>query len=152
MILTIVLTILAGILYRMGGSDTYPKIVRRLGVPVCVVLWAGLNGFHDPLTLFFTLGLVFASQLSYYDWMNEYLGQPEEDKKWFNWLAVGVGFGLSTILLTTTNGLWFGFGYRILATAIFTMVWSELISNAVWEENGRGAIQIATLPLLLIGA
>lgn len=41
----------------------------------------------------------------------------------------------------------------IVATIILgalTMIWSELISNDVQEELGRGAFIILTLPLLMI--
>jgi hypothetical protein len=52
--------------------------------------------------------------------------------------------------MIATNSHWLGFFIRGFVVTAFTTVWRSLIGNAVVEELGSGAIQIITIPLLLI--
>lgn len=158
----IVLSLIAALLYRLGGSakmghwfDIFLNTkTRDLGVPICSTLALILMCHDTPavverpfkfaLALFFSFGLLFGSLTTYWT-------EDGHDVKWYNWLITGVGYGLSflPIALFFSNWLWFGYQLIILATTI--TLWSTVIGKAWLEESGRGLLIILTLPLILIG-
>jgi hypothetical protein len=140
---TILLTAVSALLYRLGGwGHGFNTKVRDMGVPTCMLaLMAWLGLWHWSLILCF--GLMFGAQTTYFK-------KSGTDAMWYNWLAVGVAFGLAMLPYAAATGQWLGFGARFVIVAFYTVVWSEMIGQAWIEESGRGAIQIATLPLLLL--
>lgn len=142
-LLIILLSILAGVLYRMGGSGRWNTKARDFGVPMCMVaVMAVLGHFHWILIPCF--GLLFASLTTYFK-------KKGKDAFWWNWALVGLATGLSMLPFAILTGCWLGFGARVLVLTIFVTIWSEANGNAVIEEFGRGALIVGTLPLLLIG-
>ena len=67
-----------------------------------------------------------------------------------NWFLTGIGYSLAMLPYVISEGLWLGFISRTIVLGALTMIWSELISNDVHEELGRGALLTLTVPLLFI--
>ncbi len=70
--------------------------------------------------------------------------------KWYNWLMTGVMYSVAMLPYVIAEGLWLGFISRTIILGTLTMIWSELISNDVQEELGRGALITLTIPLILV--
>lgn len=148
-LLTIGLSILGGILYRMGGKGGkwyYNTKVRDIGVPLIAILilwpvWDISVPFWMHLLVFMVM---FGSMTTYW----EHWGT--EDVEWFEWLLTGVVYGLTPIAYCVYTGYWGGFFIRLAVVALFVLIWSEKIDNVVWEEWGRGFMFLATLPLLML--
>lgn len=81
-----------------------------------------------------------------------YFKKKGTDARWWNWALVGLAFSLSVLPVIISNGLWVGFALRTIFLTPAIVMWSELIRKDYLEEGGRGGLQIASLPLLLIGA
>ena len=134
-ILIIGLSIVSGILYRLGGWEKRNKLFRRLGCPlvllVIILSLFGLKlGFWWAYLL--TFGLSFGALTTYWDWLFGY------DNYWFS----GFMCGLAGIPL-----LWAGVPlYIILIRLIICTVgmglWSKYTKNDVVEEIGRGVFFI----------
>ena len=141
-ILIILIAIISGIQYRCGGSGNYARWVRPYGVSSCVIftLWILLGWSWWFLVVF---GLQYASLTTYFK-------KKEHDATWVNWILVGVVTSLAVIPLVILNHLWLGFSYRLITQTVLTVIWSEAMGNDILEEFGRGVIQVATLPLLLV--
>jgi hypothetical protein len=146
-IATILASVVAGILYRMGGAEGYNTKFRDFGVPtVGIALMLVLYPHYDWKTLlayFLTFGLYFGSMTTYWK-------KKGTDAKWWNWLLTGLGYSVAWLPFAICSGNWLGFALRSIVVSVGTMLWSEKIGNAVVEEIGRGVITTVTLPLLLI--
>lgn len=139
----IILSCIAAITYRMGGSGNYPRWTRQVGVCTCMVLALIILGYWH-WTLILCYGAMYGLSTTYFK-------KKGTDAKWFNWLMVGIAFSIAILPIVFVYHNWIGFGIRSLACTILIVGWSEANGNAVWEEGGRGVIPIITLPLLLIG-
>lgn len=141
---TVVLSVVCGITYRMGGSGKYPRYLRPIGVVVCSLILLALLGYLH-WTLILTAGLLYGSSTTYFK-------KSGTDAKWFNWLFVGLAFSCSILPIVLVYHNWIGFSLRTVTCTALIIIWSQLNGNAVWEEGGRGIIPIITLPLLLVGS
>lgn len=139
------LSILSGFFYWVGGqskdvikwADTK---VRDLGIPtIGVIIMTLLHGWHWIYLLCFFM--IFGAQTTYFK-------KKGTDAKWYHWLFVGLAFSIAWISYAIVFHNWSGFLYRSIVVTIFTMIWSESISNDFAEELGRGFIQSITLFLL----
>lgn len=147
-----IVTVLGGIFYRMGGSGNYPRWIRPVGQGVCVVATMILCGFmHWSLILCF--GATWAE--------TTYFKPKGTDAGTFSWIMVGLVFGLIPLpYCGFTNSHWLGFGIRVPVCVGLTVLWQQIFSAKVskalglgkdiTDEFGRGLINIATLPCLLI--
>lgn len=133
-------SILSAILYRMGGSSAWNKKWRDLGVPACAVLTTAVlfDGFSWWDVLHF--GLLFAALTTYFDVITG------ED----NFFLHGLACGVAAFPIVIPCGNWWAFALRAVVLSLLCGIWSAWIKNAVWEESGRGALIIATLPILLL--
>lgn len=146
----VALSFLSGLLYRIGGAHGYHTVYRDMGVSICVCAALALLGyFHWSLVACF--GLMWGSLTTYFGFVNPWISKPKSTKYWWNWFLVGLAISLAIMPIVIVYDLWTGFFIRTLVCTALITLWSELISNVVWEENGRGFITVATLPLLLIG-
>lgn len=142
-------SILAGILYRLGGS--IQTKIRDLGVPAIAtgyLLTLGLKGqiwglWGLIVALVAHFGILFSSLTTY--WKPK--GQPAH---WYNWLLTGLGYSLSALPIAWITGHWIGFAIRCVVLTASVTLWSEFISEVNLEEGGRGFAIVATLPLLVI--
>ena len=141
LMILIVLSILGGILYRLGGrGEPFNTKYRDFGIPtIMVLLMTILSGWHWSFIA--CALLMFAAQTSYFK-------KKGTDAKWWNWLFVGLAFSACMIPYAWGKGIWIGFIYRSIIVTGFTILWSQFIDNDFWEESGRGFIQIITLVLL----
>lgn len=144
------LSILSGILYRLGGiGKPYPFWLREVGVMTCVAL-ALLNIGSVNWWIIATMGLVYLAQTTYFGFINPLFGKDKKDKYWWNWILVGIAFSLAVLPSVIVHSLWIGGLARLVVVTVFTAIWSEMIGEDWLEEFGRGAIQVATMPLLLL--
>ena len=143
-IVTIILSVLAGIAYRFGGSANGKRWVRPFGVALCACLELAMLGyFHWALILCFG---------AFYGLSTTYFKKKDTDARWFNWVFVGLALSIAVLPIVIVYGDWLGFLIRTIVCTGLIVLWSETNGNAVWEEGGRGIIPIITIPLLLIGA
>jgi len=146
-LVVIIASLISGVLYRMGGAKGFNTKFRDLGVPmVGLILMLILYPHYDWKTLlsyFLFFGLYFGSLTTYWK-------KKGESAKWYHWLLTGLGYSLAFLPFTFVSGYWLGFVLRCILCSAGIMIWSEKVSNAVWEEFGRGLIATATIPLLLI--
>lgn len=154
-LVVIVASCISSILYRAGGMSkelsTKPKWipewmrntrVRDIGCSAVTCLLAGyLLSWHWTLILCF--GLMWGAISMYWKF-------GHRNSKWFNWLAVGIGYSVAMLPYVIAEGLWFGFISRTIVLGATTMIWSELIDNDVKEELGRGALITLTMILFII--
>jgi len=144
----LVLAAVGGVLYRMGGAHGYNTKFRDLGIPCVGSILLGVYGnlnHYNPwhiLSSILTFGLMFAAQTTYFK-------KKGMDAKWYHWSLVGLANGLALLPYAITTGMWIEFAIRTIALVLLITIWSEINSNAVWEEVGRGVLIILTLGLLL---
>lgn len=145
--------VLAGILYRFGGSSGGVRWAREVGEGVTINFAMLLLGIWNLGSLA-CLGSVWIE--------STYLKIKGE----VNWYLVGLTFSIATLPWFLWTGFyqhkwhWLGYGLRIVVCCAFVGVWQNYISDKVaklfgvtkdkTDEGGRGAIQILTLPLLLL--
>ena len=145
----ILMSIIGGVLYRMGGASGFNTKFRDFGIPgvgILVLLVLGnrchVNGW-SILNYVLTWGFMFAAQTTYFK-------KKGKDAKWWNWFLVGLANGLALIPYAWQTGLWMDALLRTVILAIAITIWSEVCGDAVWEEVGRGVLIILTLGLFLI--
>lgn len=163
------LSVIGGVAYRMGGSGRYPRYFRELGQGLCFVLVFILLALV-PFSLRPILGLILGFGVCWAE--STYYKKSGTDTEWWNWLLVGVTFGVVSLpYCIITNSHWIGFGIRFFTCSGLTLFWEQYFSQIVCDEInsfltilkrplmgkditdefGRGFINIITLPLLLIG-
>ena len=136
----IILSVLAGLLYHLGGTEGYNTKIRDLGVPTIMILMMILLGkIHWSLIPSFLL--LFASLTTYYKKKNS-------DAKWYNWALVGLFTSMSIIPFVICYDLWYGFIVRIILCTILITISSTIIGDVLLEEFMRGYIIISTIPIL----
>lgn len=148
MIYQILLTLLSGWLYWVGGQDK-TKIkwantkIRDLGVPtVWLISMILLKGWSSWYLLCFML--LFGSLTTYWK-------KKGEDAQWYNWLFTGLGYSLAIFPFVIVNDLWVFFAVRTVILTVFVTLWSTFMGADFWQENGRGGMVVLTNSLLTIG-
>lgn len=140
---TILLAVLAGMSYRGGGAaSTHARWLRQAGIGVTVTLglivWFGFNWW-----ILLCLGTSWAE--------STYFKRKGTDAKWYNWMAVGLVFALVPIPYIISSGHhWVGFAYRSFFIIPATTLIGTFVGDVDWSEGLRGAVQIITIPLLLL--
>jgi hypothetical protein len=146
------LSVLSGILYRMGGSDSWNTKWRDMGCPTVafIALWF-LAGFKLSYWWAYLLsfGLMFGALTTY--WNKK--GAPE---RFINFYLHGLGIALAMAPYAYVSHHWLGFGLRIALLPLLIALWATYMNRPVWKfradvvnEGGRGFWIQATLPLLL---
>lgn len=140
-ILSIILSILNSIAYRMGGSGNYPRWTRPVGVGlgVTAVLWL-LFGFHWSILV--SAGASAGISTTYFK-------KKGSEAKWYNWMFVGLALSAALLPWAILTHHILGFVIRSIVLTGLIIVWCQLIGNAVLEELGRGFLIIVTLLLFL---
>lgn len=137
------MSVVSSVAYRCGGSGNYGRWVRPVGLMLSQTMVLVLLGYIH-WTLILCAGAIYGLSTSYYK-------RKGSDATAINWALVGLAFSISVIPIVLVYHNWLGFGIRTLACTVLVTAWSQWHGNAVWEECGRGAIPIVTLPLLLLG-
>ncbi len=140
-IAVIVASILSSGLYRLGGSKDFDTKYRDVG---CAAITCALAGYLLvwSWTLILCFGLMWGALSTYW--------KRTPNAKWYNWLTTGIMYSVAMLPYVIAEGLWVGFISRTIILGALTMIWSELISNDVQEELGRGALLTLTIPLILV--
>jgi hypothetical protein len=138
--LLIILSLLSGIAYRMGGSGRYSRLCRILGVPAVSTLALILSGCRNPISLTIHFGILAGMISTYWDFL---FGDVD------NFYVHGLMCGLAALALVGIYPWWL-----ILARAAIlgaTMgLWCKIFKWAVLEEVGRGTFIVASLLLFLL--
>ena len=137
------LSILSGILYRMGGTGGKWYLntkVRDIGCAVC-----GLAGmvvlFDNPWWIHVISGVaLFGALTTYLDSIFGY------DNFWVHGLIVGIAY----LPYAIVGGAWIGFILRCAVISVAMGLVSKFSSKDTVEEVGRGSTIPATTPLFLI--
>jgi hypothetical protein len=145
-IILLILSIISGVLYRMGGKGKpYNTKYRDLGCPLIAIitLWF-LVGFQLSYWWVYLLifGLMFGALTTYWDFLFGF------DNYWFHGFMVG----LSIFPLFWIGIHWWAILIYSISLAVSMGIWSKLISWDVAEEFGRGffiTLLLSTLFLLL---
>ena len=146
--IVILLIILFGILYRMGGAEGYDTKYRDIGCSLCILLIAFLLGIRSAWwTWPIAFGLHWGALSTYHKWLNKFFGHDKEDVHWYGWFFHGLVLGLA--IMPIAHFVWGIVLLRSLIMGLFTMAWSEYNKQVVWEEVGRGVIAAATLLILI---
>jgi hypothetical protein len=147
--ITVLASVIGGILYRLGGKQGFNTKYRDLGVPavfvVLMALFGAIKGIFTGLSLIPCFGLMFAALTTYH----YFLPKPP-DYKWYHYAMHGFFCSLAAIFYAWASGNWLWFGVRVGINTVFISAWSYWIGWDDLEEFGRGACMIATVPLLLI--
>jgi len=150
-IVTLALSVLAGVLYRMGGvGKPYNSKVRDMGVPtVMLAVMAVWGMFHWSLVLCW--GMTFGALTTYWDFVNKLLPVADKGKEyWWNWALHGFFVALAMFPLAIAYSAWLEFWIRMGLVSVIVTVWSVSFSNVMWEEWGRGFWITVTLPILAV--
>jgi hypothetical protein len=131
-------------MYRCGGSGSYPRFYRPLGVGFGVLL-SGLILF--PMN-WITFVLLLVSSGASAGLSTTYFKKKDTDAMWFNWLFVGLALSLALLPVAFATQNWLGFVLRSMALTSGITLWSQFQGNAVKEELGRGFLIVATLLLM----
>lgn len=143
----VALTVLAGYLYRLGGSGDANTKARDIGCMSCNMASLALLGWSGAWWQWLIAsGLTFAAYTTYHKWLNPLFGHNKDDVHWYGWFMHG--FALGCALLPFYQS-WLIILGRAFALGVFTMVWSLAISKAEWEERGRGFL--INISLLIFG-
>lgn len=149
MIILIIKALLIGacaVLYRMGGSDEYPKIFRRIGVPALIFINAV---FISKVNVFLSLSSLFLL----YGTLSMGYGINSKLTKWLKngYLVRGTVGGLCALAnLPILWGNWWLFGFY----TIMLVSWMLLNGNGKFkfkaeiEEFAMG-LMIASIPILI---
>ena len=139
-IVSIIFGLLAGVLYRCGGSGRYPRYLRVIGVPALTTLLSLILGCHNPIALAVFFGLMVASISTYWDFAF---------KDWDNYWVHGFMIGISAVPIAYITGHWWMFVFRCIGLAVFMGIWCYGIFEwDVAEEVGRGFVIPSTMFLL----
>ena len=138
------LSILSGILYRMGGTNK-GTFWRDIGCSLVTLATCFILGLFTTFTAslvayLLTFGLSWGALASYWG----------QDEKKFGYFWHGLGLSLAALPIAFITGNWLGFGIRTILLTGLISLWSELIGWDILEEFGRGFILTATIPILLI--
>lgn len=144
--LIIIASLIAGILYRLGGWKETK--FRDFGVPaVFTLVWMYFNGWSWALIPSF--GILFASLTTYHKWLNKIFKAQDNEVHWYSWAMTGFCYGLAALPLAFAGiGLWMIL-LRSVLLAIFVTLISELSGWDILEEFGRGAAVIITMGLVI---
>ncbi len=150
-IATIILSVLCGFLYRLGGyGDPFNTKIRDFGCPLISIATLLVWGFYPSWWLYlFYFGLSFGAMTTYNKWASKLIGKDDNSVHWISWLVTGLSYGVAVLPIVWGN--WVGFSIRCVILAGLTVAWSEAIDKDWVEEGGRGVWFNATIPLLLIG-
>lgn len=107
-VLCLVLSVVAGVFWRMGGSGNYgenPKLWRRVGSTLCIV--AVLALFCKNWLLIPASAMVFYGCVSYFGWINHIVVKfckwvEVESEYWWNFFAENLMIQMSVVVINPT--------------------------------------------------
>lgn len=142
-LLTLILAVFAGCMFRLGGSaNTHARWLRMFGISMaevgCLWIWFG-----------FSWWLIIIAGLAWTECT--YFKSKGTDAKWWNWLLCGIQYALIPIPLVIAGDIsWMGLLNRSIILIPAITIWRTLMGDVDWSEGGAGAWQILTIPLLCL--
>jgi hypothetical protein len=136
---SLVIGILSGVFYRMGGSDRYNKNWRDLGLPFLMLTYVVLVNWNWWIILSFFL--MFGALTTYWK-------KKGTDATFLNYWLHGLGISLAVAPYSLVTGHLSHFVARIIVLPLLMAFWSIIEDNAVREEFGRGFLIGFTFLLL----
>lgn len=143
-IIIIILSIVAGGLYRLGGTNK-GTLWRDLGVPIVATIVLVILGVKIWWALLLHFGLLYGSLTTYHKWVGKLFGRKDKEVHIESWAMTGFcyGFALLPVALALDNWTFFLLRSAILSLAV--ALWSEFIDEVNSEESGRGILIICSL-------
>jgi len=150
MVIWLILSILSGVFYRLGGMGVENKLIwlpkflfntktRDFGCPIIFLLTFYL--FTHKFNLLITFILMFGALTTYWDKLPINKGQD-------NFFHHGTGIGLSTLpLIFLGISIWNIMFYTIILSILMGL-WSYFIDNVNFEEIGRGLLIVLLSKLI----
>jgi hypothetical protein len=146
----IVMTFLSALCYHLGGiGKPYPTKLRDIGCSL-ITLQSMLilhllckSALVNIIVYLLCFGLSWGA-------LSTYWKKKGTDAKWWNWFLHGFFVGLAAIPCMFLGVKLYIIIIRAVILGLAMMVWSEKIDDVTWEESGRGALIILTLPIILI--
>lgn len=149
-LLIIILSLLSAIFYRIGGAGKEEISfargwIRDTGCMFCLAIACFLSGYGYFMPLFISCGLFYASITTYWDFIFKY------DNYWIHGFMLG--FSMIPMYFFNAGVEFFPIILRSLVLsvsfgALSLIPWPKKAN--VWiQESGRGALIIATLPIIL---
>ena len=149
-LLLIIISIVSGVLYRMGGKgggkwyfDSKARDVGCMLLNTLTLFIFGLNGHWWQWLV--SMILTVLAYTTYHKWLNPLFGHNKDDVHWYGWFMHGFALGFALIIFYQHFKLVL---LRSFVLGLFTMVWSTVISNDNLEEWGRGFLVNITIPIL----
>lgn len=141
-----ILSIISGILYRLGGTSAGTKW-RDLGVPTVftayILLLYPIFNFKIVIPYFLIFLLMMSALTSY----RYFLPKPK-DYLWYHYSLHGFFIGLSTLPLLLIGIHWYAICIYSVVLAILMGLWSKWMKKDILEEFGRGFLIISLLSIL----
>ena len=154
--LLVILALFSGWLYRRGGSDkTWHGKERDWGCSLLTL--AALWLFSKEATIVLNLRTVAVFSVVFLlSWgaLSTYWKGDKPDCKYYHWFLHGLGVGLALLPLVFSGSEPYHLLYKILLRSFalggIMMIVSEASDSVLVEELGRGAVVVATLPILFM--
>jgi len=127
---TLICSVVCGLLGRMGGSGNYPRQARIVGIPAIACILAYILGCHSWLSLALSFSLMAGAISTYWDFLFHDVD---------NFFMHGAVIALSLLPIAFPNH-WLGFASAVALYTLWMGLWSKFTTNVVWEECGRYAI------------
>lgn len=94
------------------------------------------------------IGCFLAAFLLSWGALSTYWKKKGTDAEWWNWFLHGFGIGLAMLPFVFIDLSLKKIIIRSMVMGALMMMWSEGQNDVVWEECGRGACIVLTLPIL----
>jgi len=146
LVLTILLAIIGGIAYRVGGASWGNRLFRILGVPFISLVTFWINAGWDINAWWIyaiSFGLMAGAISTYHYW----LPKPP-DYEWYHYAMHGFFVSLAFLPLCILTGSWMWGVLRCVINAALLGGWSVIASWDDLEEWGRGFVLTGTTVLL----
>ena len=143
----LILGIICGFLYRLGGWEKGNKLFRRLGCPALALglyLWLKGGSLCFWWAYLLSFGLSVGAISTYNDWITD------GDENWLCWLMTGAIYSLAMFPLLWIGINWYALFIRTFVLSLGTMFIREFTGNDFIEEFGTGFLYLTTIPLLMI--
>lgn len=137
--IVLALSVVCGVLYRMGGAKGFGTLYRDLGSSLCMALSIlvlfGIGGMKEITGLFVSVGMMFGALTTY----RYFIPKPKR-YLWWHFAMHGFFVALAILPWAIPSGHIFGALTRCAVCSVLVGGWSHLIGWDVAEEFGRGFI------------
>jgi hypothetical protein len=114
----LIMVLLSGLFWRMGGSDKYSKLFRRIGSAACMSYIVGS---------LWAVPFIFWGCTSYFGWINRFLPVKDKEREyWWNFLAENLVIQMTVLFVNPS-----------VKSAILAVIFASIVTfGKVWmDEN-----------------